>query len=124
MSLFSCVGNRDGWTPAPGMRNDSQVLGNIIRESDSQRLVDVRARDNVGNSVTTYLDQPCNNLLTQVQLSNTESMLVEENTDNGGLLATEHLRNPLQTQLNWQVVYPCFYTYSYKSYTWTLLVEV
>lgn len=106
--LFSCLGNRYGWTPAPGMRNVSQVHGNRVRESDSQRLVDVRAWDAIGNSVTRYHDQPyCNNLLTQMQPSNTDSMLVEENTDKGGRLKAEHIRNPLQTQLNWQVVYAC-----------------
>lgn len=73
----------------------TQVHGNRVRESDSQRLFDVQAWDAVGNLVTRY-DQPCNNLLTQVQSSN---------TDKGGLLTAEHLRNPLQTQLNWQVVY-------------------
>ncbi|EFH47628.1 calmodulin-binding transcription activator 1 [Arabidopsis lyrata subsp. lyrata] len=97
------TGNRYGWTPAPGMRNVSQVHGNRVRESDSQRLVDVRAWDAIGNSVTRYHDQPyCNNLLTQMQPSNTDSMLVEENTDKGGRLKAEHIRNPLQTQLNWQ----------------------
>lgn len=115
--MFSCLGNRNGWTSALGMRNVSQVLGNRVRESDSQSLVDVRAWDAVGNSVTGYYDQPfCNNLLTQVQPFNGESMLVEENTDKGGVLMAEHLRNPLQTQLNWQVVYHAYYNYSCKSY--------
>ncbi|XP_018446094.1 calmodulin-binding transcription activator 1 isoform X3 [Raphanus sativus] len=72
------TGNHNGWTSAPGMR------------SDSQRLFDVQAWDAVGNLVTRY-DQPCNNLL------------VEERTDKGGMLAAEHLRSPLQTQLNWQI---------------------
>jgi hypothetical protein len=88
------------------MRNVSQVHGNRVRESDSQRLVDVRALDTVGNSLTRFHDQPyCNNLLTQMQPSNTDSMLVEENSEKGGRLKAEHIRNPLQTQFNWQVVY-------------------
>uniref|UniRef100_A0A1J3HVR5 Calmodulin-binding transcription activator 1 n=3 Tax=Noccaea caerulescens TaxID=107243 RepID=A0A1J3HVR5_NOCCA len=85
--------NRNGCTSAPGMCTVTQVHGNRVRESDSQRLFDVQAWDAVGNLVTRY-DQPCNNLLTQVQSSN---------TDKGGLLTAEHLRNPLQTQLNWQI---------------------
>ncbi|XP_024011817.1 calmodulin-binding transcription activator 1 isoform X3 [Eutrema salsugineum] len=38
----------------------------------------------------------------KMQSSNNESMLVEEHTDKGRVLTAEHLRNPLQTQLNWQ----------------------
>ncbi|KAJ0266038.1 Calmodulin-binding transcription activator 2 [Hirschfeldia incana] len=82
--------NRNGWTSAPGMPIISQVRGNRIGESDSQRLFGVQAWDAVENLVTRY-DQPCNNLL------------VEERTDKGGMLAAEHLRSPLQTQLNWQI---------------------
>ncbi|KAL1196295.1 Calmodulin-binding transcription activator 1 [Cardamine amara subsp. amara] len=40
--------------------------------------------------------------VSQVQPSNSKSMLVEENTDKCGLLKAERLGNPLHTQLNWQ----------------------
>ncbi|CAA7027089.1 unnamed protein product [Microthlaspi erraticum] len=73
------TGNRNGCTSAPGMRPVTQAHGNRVRESDSQRSFDVQAWDAVGNLVTRY-DQPCN-----------------------GLLTTEHLKNPLQTQFNWQI---------------------
>ncbi|CAN8236900.1 unnamed protein product [Cochlearia groenlandica] len=99
--LFYCVGYLDGWTSAPGMPN---VHGNRVTESGSQRLFDVRALDAIGNSVTRYRSQPCNNLLTQVQPSDTDSMLVDENSDKGGLLTAEHLINPIQTQFNWQTL--------------------
>ena len=95
MTFFSRIGNRNGWTSAPGMRTVSQVHGNRVGETDSQRLFDVQTWDAVDNLVTRY-DQPCNNLL------------LEERTDKGGMLPAEHLRSPLQTQLNWQVVY-CYY---------------
>ncbi|CAF2354409.1 unnamed protein product [Brassica rapa] len=84
------TGNRNGWTSAPGMRTVSQVHGNRVGETDSQRLFDVQTWDAVDNLVTRY-DQPCNNLL------------LEERTDKGGMLPAEHLRSPLQTQLNWQI---------------------
>lgn len=92
MTFFSHVENRNGWTSAPGTRIVSQGRGNRVGETDSQRLFDVQAWDAVENLVTRY-DQPCNNLL------------VEERTDKGGMLPAEHLRSPLQTQLNWQVVF-------------------
>ncbi|CAA0401582.1 unnamed protein product [Arabidopsis thaliana] len=38
----------------------------------------------------------------KMQPSNTDSMLVEENSEKGGRLKAEHIRNPLQTQFNWQ----------------------
>ncbi|KAG5377127.1 hypothetical protein IGI04_041723 [Brassica rapa subsp. trilocularis] len=84
------TGNRNGWTSAPGMRIASPVLGNRVGETDSQRLFDVQTWDAVDNLVTRY-DQPCNNLL------------LEERTEKGGMLPAEHLRSPLQTQLNWQI---------------------
>lgn len=93
--VFSRVGNRNGWTSAPGMRIASQVLGNRVGETDSQRSFDVQAWDAVENLVTRY-DQPCND------------WLVEERTNKFGMLPAEHLRSPLQNQLNWQVVY-CYY---------------
>ncbi|CAF1788495.1 hypothetical protein Bca4012_046624 [Brassica carinata] len=84
------TGNRNGWTSAPGMRIASQVLGNRVGETDSQRSFDVQAWDAVENLVTRY-DQPCNNLL------------VEERTNKFGMLPAEHLRSPLQNQINWQI---------------------
>ncbi|XP_010491568.1 PREDICTED: calmodulin-binding transcription activator 1 isoform X2 [Camelina sativa] len=98
------TGNCYGWTPPTGMHNVSQVHGNRVRESDSQRSVDVRAWDAVENSLTRHHDQPyCNDLLTQMQPSITDSMLVDENTDKGRRLMAEPIRNPLQMQSNWQI---------------------
>lgn len=85
----SFIGNRDGWT--------SQVHGNIVKESDSQRLVGVPALDaSFENPLARYQNLPYNNaLLTQTNPSNTGLMSVEG-----------HLRSPLQNQVNWQVLYP------------------
>ncbi|KAF8091242.1 hypothetical protein N665_0451s0053 [Sinapis alba] len=78
-------GNRDGWT--------SQVRGNIVKESDSQRLVGVPALDaSFENPLARYQNLPYNALLTQT------------NPSNAGLMTVEgHLRNPLQNQVNWQI---------------------
>ncbi|KAL1204081.1 Calmodulin-binding transcription activator 2 [Cardamine amara subsp. amara] len=92
------AGNQDGWTSAP------PVHGNRVKESDSQTSVDVPAWDvSLENSLTRYQNLPYNPLLTQTQPSNTVLLPMEGKTDKGSLLMAEHLRNPLQNQVNWQI---------------------
>uniref|UniRef100_A0A1J3ENQ0 Calmodulin-binding transcription activator 2 n=2 Tax=Noccaea caerulescens TaxID=107243 RepID=A0A1J3ENQ0_NOCCA len=98
------LGIRDGWTPAPGIGIGSQVHGNRVKESDSQRSVDVPAWDaSFGNSFARYQNVPYNSQLTQTQPSNPGLIPLEGNTEKGSLLTAEHLRNPLQNQVNWQI---------------------
>ncbi|KAL0856512.1 hypothetical protein Bca101_061665 [Brassica carinata] len=79
-------GNRDGWT--------SQVHGNIVKESDSQRLVGVPALDaSFENPLARYPNLPYNNAL-----------LTQTNPSSAGIMSVEgHLRSPLQNQVNWQI---------------------
>ncbi|KFK28113.1 hypothetical protein AALP_AA8G474400 [Arabis alpina] len=100
----SILGNGDGWTSAPGIGIVSQVHGNRVKDNESQRSVDVPAWDaSFENSLARYQNLPYNALLTQTQHSNTGLMPVGGNTEKGSPLMAEHLRNPLQTQLNWQI---------------------
>ncbi|VVB17973.1 unnamed protein product [Arabis nemorensis] len=91
----SILGNRDGWT---------SVHGNRVKESDSQRSVEVPAWDaSFDNSLARLQNLPYNTLLTHTQPSNTGLIPVGGNTEKGSPLTAEHLRNPLQNQLNLQI---------------------
>ncbi|XP_010520931.1 PREDICTED: calmodulin-binding transcription activator 2-like [Tarenaya hassleriana] len=102
MSSFS--GTREGWMSAPGAGVISQIR-------DSQGSVGVPVwRAAFEDSTTNYHNLPCNDLLSQMPPSTTGLMLVPgmENAGQGGLIAAdndnkEHLRNPLQNQVNWQI---------------------
>ncbi|ESQ31470.1 hypothetical protein EUTSA_v10003564mg [Eutrema salsugineum] len=100
----SILGNRHGWTSAPGIGIVSQVHGNRVKESDSQRSVDVPTWDaSFENSLARYQNLPYNAPLTQTQPFNAGLMPVEGNKEKGSLLTAEHLRSPLQNQVNWQI---------------------
>ncbi|CAH2043556.1 unnamed protein product [Thlaspi arvense] len=99
----SILGNRDGWTSAPGIGIFPQVHGNRVKENDSQRSVDVPAWDaSFENSLARYQNLPYNALLTQTQPSSAGLIPMEGNTEQGSLLTAENLRIPLQNQVNWQ----------------------
>ncbi|KAG7539148.1 Ankyrin repeat [Arabidopsis suecica] len=96
----SVLGNRDGWTSAPGIGIVSQVHGNRVKESDSQRSGDVPAWDaSFENSLARYQNLPYNAPLTQTQPSNFGLMPMEGKTEKGSLLTAEHLRDPLRNQI-------------------------
>jgi hypothetical protein len=95
----SVLGNRDGWTSAHGNR---------VKGSNSQRSGDVPAWDaSFENSLARYQNLPYNAPLTQTQPSTFGLIPMEGKTEKGSLLTSEHLRNPLQSQVNWQVIYAC-----------------
>jgi hypothetical protein len=90
----SVLGNRDGWTSAHGNR---------VKGSNSQRSGDVPAWDaSFENSLARYQNLPYNAPLTQTQPSTFGLIPMEGKTEKGSLLTSEHLRNPLQSQVNWQ----------------------